>query len=91
MTREEIREEAEGIVRTACNLQRNASLQAANDAVEAKVAALARATLEEAARAVCSKCARNENIADDGLHEPSLEECDAVRVRDLIAALDGSK
>lgn len=99
MKREEIRQDAEGIVRTACNLQRNVGLSDANAAVEAKLIALVRATLEEAARAVCpAYCAAGEKVYQilgtnrwwhvSFSRERSEIPCDASPVHDLIAAMD---
>lgn len=96
MTREEIIEKAEALVydlRSGGRGQNGDEYQA-----EQAMLALARATLEEAARAACVGCDSTDKLFNDGVawmhrdESPSYDgpyyRCMATKIHDLIAALD---
>lgn len=99
MTREEIRERADNIVEA---LILSTSLSFVTAHVQSKLLSLVRATLEEAARAVCPDCAvalaEQENVADATFFWVHTDRssagpwrskvCPAAPIHDLIAKLD---
>lgn len=97
MTREEISERAARLtMRVALNLTGSAEdmIGAATDGM----VDFYRATLQEAARAVCKRCAQEfperDDQSADYWHPPSSYGsilCDASGIHDLIAALEGGK
>ncbi len=95
MTREEIEKLAKQIVNDVEGVN---SYERSYGYVTEDLVALVRATLQEAARAVCKRCAQEfperDDQSADYWHPPSSYGsilCDASGIHDLIAALEGGK
>lgn len=95
MTREEIRERA---VQIGDDVEITSTHEEWNATVEMHIAKIVRATLEEAARAVCRRCTtefpERDDQSCDYWHPPAPHVsilCDASGIHDLIAALEEGK
>lgn len=97
MTREEISERA-GLLTMAVTLKLTGSGADMIEAATDQMVDFYRATLEEAARAVCVGCDSTDKLFNDGVawmhrdespgYEGPYYRCVASKIHDLIAALD---
>ena len=88
MTREEIRERA---VQIGDDVEITSTHEEWNATVEMHIAKIVRATLEEAARAVCERCETDAPAYDPECgwwYHTDLIGCDATPIHGLLAAMD---